>query len=166
MPRNYHEPSRTDQILKKYDDLQERLFNERIHSNNPNNNNNLNYIITQHIQHQSPSRHHHHHHHVNQHQPQQTQHHHHHVNHINQNNHNHHYHNLSEANSPVRISNGERSSFADDDYLTDSFDFNEPEAILRLKWLDNSPRMSRLREHRQKRLVNKLEVFLISFDFS
>ena len=34
----------------------------------------------------------------------------------------------------------------------------ETENLLRLKWLDNSPRMSRLREHRQKRLMNKLEV--------
>lgn len=35
----------------------------------------------------------------------------------------------------------------------------ETENLLRLKWLDNSPRMSRLREHRQKRLMNKLEQF-------
>jgi hypothetical protein len=33
-----------------------------------------------------------------------------------------------------------------------------PEFILKNKWLDNSPRMSRLREHRQRRLMNKLEV--------
>jgi hypothetical protein len=157
MPRNYHEPSRTDQILKKYDDLQERLFNDRLHPNNNlnhnHNNNNLNYVITQHIQHNSPSHHHHHHHHQ-QHQQHQ--------NHLHQNNHNHHnhhnHHNISEANSPIRISNGERSSYVDDDYLNESFDFTEPDAVLRLKWLDHSPRMSRLREHRQKRLSNKLEV--------
>lgn len=34
-----------------------------------------------------------------------------------------------------------------------------PEFILKNKWLDNSPRMSRLREHRQRRLMNKLEQF-------
>jgi hypothetical protein len=35
----------------------------------------------------------------------------------------------------------------------------ESEVLLRLKWMDNSPRMSRLRDHRQKRLTNKLEQF-------
>lgn len=39
--------------------------------------------------------------------------------------------------------------------LTDMID---TEALLRLKWMDNSPRMSRLRETRRRRLVNKLEV--------
>ena len=29
---------------------------------------------------------------------------------------------------------------------------------LKQKWLDNIPRMSKLREHRQKRLLNRLEV--------
>ena len=38
------------------------------------------------------------------------------------------------------------------------YDFYDPDAFLRLKWLDNSPRMSRLRDHRQKRLINRLEV--------
>lgn len=41
----------------------------------------------------------------------------------------------------------------------DEFDPANPENILRSKWLDNSPRMSRLREHRQRRLINKLEQF-------
>lgn len=39
--------------------------------------------------------------------------------------------------------------------LTDMID---TEALLRLKWMDNSPRMSRLRETRRRRLINKLEV--------
>lgn len=39
------------------------------------------------------------------------------------------------------------------------FDYYDPDASLRLKWMDNSPRMSRLREHRQKRLINRLEQF-------
>lgn len=38
------------------------------------------------------------------------------------------------------------------------YDYYDPDASLRLKWMDNSPRMSRLREHRQKRLINRLEV--------
>ena len=33
------------------------------------------------------------------------------------------------------------------------------EWMLRSKWLDNSPRMSKVREQRQKRLVNRLEQF-------
>ncbi len=46
-------------------------------------------------------------------------------------------------------------------FLSNYIDDYEPadsEDLLRLKWLDNSPRMSRLRDHRQKRLMNKLEV--------
>lgn len=39
------------------------------------------------------------------------------------------------------------------------YDPMDQETVLRLKWTDNSPRMSRLRDHRQKRLVNKLEQF-------
>ena len=33
-----------------------------------------------------------------------------------------------------------------------------PEDFLRYKWLDNTPRMSRIRDHRNKRLINRLEV--------
>lgn len=47
-------------------------------------------------------------------------------------------------------------------FLSNYIDDYEPvdsEDLLRLKWLDNSPRMSRLRDHRQKRLINKLEQF-------
>lgn len=40
----------------------------------------------------------------------------------------------------------------------EEYDVANPESILKTKWLDNSPRMSRLREHRQRRLINKLEV--------
>lgn len=40
----------------------------------------------------------------------------------------------------------------------DDYEPVDSEDLLRLKWLDNSPRMSRLRDHRQKRLINKLEV--------
>lgn len=36
-----------------------------------------------------------------------------------------------------------------------------PDEILKLKWIDNSPRMTRLRDHRNKRLLNRLEVFLL-----
>lgn len=39
-------------------------------------------------------------------------------------------------------------------------DLIDTEALLRLKWMDNSPRMSRLRETRRRRLVNKLEVII------
>lgn len=35
---------------------------------------------------------------------------------------------------------------------------SDPDFILRNKWLDNSPRMSKLRDHRQRRLMSKLEV--------
>jgi hypothetical protein len=108
MPRNYNEPSRTDRILKKYDDLQGKLFHEKFH-----------------------------------------------LNHQNQ----------SESNSPIRgggmVLNADRLNSSEDEYglnLVDSYEFNDPQTILRLKWLDNSPRMSRLREHRQKRLESRLEV--------
>ena len=43
--------------------------------------------------------------------------------------------------------------------MPDDYEPADPEVILRLKWMDNSARMQRLREHRQKRLINKLEVF-------
>lgn len=43
--------------------------------------------------------------------------------------------------------------------IHDSADLLDPSEIgLKQKWLDNSPRMSKLREHRQKRLLNRLEV--------
>ena len=43
--------------------------------------------------------------------------------------------------------------------IHDSADLIDPaEIVLKHKWLDNSPRMSKLREHRQKRLINRLEV--------
>lgn len=45
--------------------------------------------------------------------------------------------------------------------LTDMLD---TEALLRLKWMDNTPRMSRLRETRRRRLVNKLEVIFFQKD--
>jgi hypothetical protein len=54
--------------------------------------------------------------------------------------------------SPIRESR-EPSHFLD-------YEPNEADVILKLKWMDNSPRMSRLREHRQKRLMNRLEVNL------
>lgn len=38
-------------------------------------------------------------------------------------------------------------------------DMIDTEALLRLKWMDNTPRMSRLRETRRRRLVNKLEQY-------
>lgn len=41
-------------------------------------------------------------------------------------------------------------------------DLIDTEALLRLKWMDNTPRMSRLRESRRRRLINKLEVTLFS----
>jgi hypothetical protein len=44
-----------------------------------------------------------------------------------------------------------------------NYEPTESEIGLKLKWLDNSPRMSRLRDHRQKRLINKLEVTLNNF---
>ncbi len=36
--------------------------------------------------------------------------------------------------------------------------YPDTDATLRAKWMDNSPRMSRLREHRQKRMISRLEV--------
>lgn len=33
------------------------------------------------------------------------------------------------------------------------------EDFLKYKWMDNTPRMNRIRDHRNKRLMNKLEVF-------
>ena len=50
--------------------------------------------------------------------------------------------------------------YLEDYYCKDNnfFEFYDPDASLRHKWMDNSPRMSRLREHRQKRLINRLEV--------
>jgi hypothetical protein len=45
----------------------------------------------------------------------------------------------------------------------DDYEPVDSEDLLRLKWLDNSPRMSRLRDHRQKRLINKLEVIALNF---
>ena len=42
-------------------------------------------------------------------------------------------------------------------------DMIDTEALLRLKWMDNSPRMSRLRETRRRRMLNKLEVLALLF---
>lgn len=111
MPRNYHEPSRTDKILKKYDDLQEKLFHDK-------------FINTSQLQH-----------------PHNILH-------------------SESSSSPIR-GNDRLTVDVEDELGVDlsSYDVNAPEAILRLKWLDNSPRMSRLREHRHKRLQNKLEQF-------
>jgi hypothetical protein len=43
----------------------------------------------------------------------------------------------------------------------DEFDFDyrpNPDEMLKMKWMDYTPRMSRLREQRTKRLMNRLEV--------
>lgn len=55
--------------------------------------------------------------------------------------------NQSSSQSPVR----------DEQYLAYE-QLYDPDMNLRLKWMDYSPRMSRIRENRQKRLINKLEV--------
>lgn len=43
------------------------------------------------------------------------------------------------------------------------YDYYDTEEQLRLKWMDNSPRMSRLRENRRRRLINKLEVLCLDY---
>jgi hypothetical protein len=128
---------------------------------------------------QSPVRDHHHHHH--HHQQQQ---HSHHYNNNNQNNHRHHpsssshnhHQNHHQQNNTsrhqkqqqhVHYHNPERST-PSHRYLPVNHEpapivgsFYEPldqETFLRMKWVDNSPRMSRLRDHRTKRQINKLEV--------
>ncbi len=65
---------------------------------------------------------------------------------------------MQRSRSEMHESNLEKNP---DHFLSNYIDDYEPvdsEDLLRLKWLDNSPRMSRLRDHRQKRLINKLEV--------
>jgi hypothetical protein len=45
----------------------------------------------------------------------------------------------------------------------DDFDYDyrpNPDEMLKMKWMDYTPRMSRLREQRTKRLLNRLEVWL------
>jgi hypothetical protein len=49
----------------------------------------------------------------------------------------------------------------DDKEFLDRYEYDNPrnpDDMLRLKWIDNGPRMSRIREHRNKRLINRLEV--------
>lgn len=59
----------------------------------------------------------------------------------------------------ARSTQSSQSPIRDDPTSHDYFcDFYDPDQSLRSKWLDNSPRMSRIRENRQKRLINKLEV--------
>ncbi|RNA39436.1 hypothetical protein BpHYR1_039328 [Brachionus plicatilis] len=60
----------------------------------------------------------------------------------------------------VRSIQSSQSPVRDEPTLNDYFyDFYDPDQALKSKWLDNSPRMSRMRENRQKRLINKLEQF-------
>lgn len=100
----------------------------------------------------------------------------------------HHYHSSTAAAAPTSSSSSSSSNhhyyttprenkFADTDeiYLPDRYatgitpagltDMLDTEALLRLKWMDNTPRMSRLRETRRRRLINKLEVRLPLFQF-
>lgn len=64
----------------------------------------------------------------------------------------------------VRSTQSSQSPVRDDPNSSDYFyDFYDPDQSLRTKWLDNSPRMSRIRENRQKRLINKLEVRIFFF---
>lgn len=60
----------------------------------------------------------------------------------------------SPSHSPVRDNSEYGYSIHDSNDLFDPTDI-----VLKQKWLDNSPRMSKLRDHRQKRLLNKLEQF-------
>lgn len=55
-----------------------------------------------------------------------------------------------------RSNHSSQSPVRDESYLND--ELCDQDVTLRLKWMDNSPRMSRIRENRQKRLINKLEV--------
>ena len=55
--------------------------------------------------------------------------------------------------SPVRETSDYGYSIHENAEILDPNDI-----VLKQKWLDHSPRMSKLREHRQKRLINKLEV--------
>jgi len=59
----------------------------------------------------------------------------------------------------IRSNQSSQSPIRDDRYLNDYYEYYDPDQVLKIKWLDNSPRMSRMRENRQKRLVNKLEQF-------
>lgn len=135
MPRKYSkEPSRTDQIIRKYDDLTEKLINNHSRAVSVS----LSPIRVQ-------NHHHHHQSNYQQHPLSYNQH-------------------TPTQNTYMGSNAGPQVDFDPDALAADyglceyGFDTN-PDAVLRLKWLDNSPRMSRLREHRQKRLHNKLEQF-------
>ena len=81
---------------------------------------------------------------------QNNNHHHHNYHHSH-----HHHHHESASESPVREETIAPSRYSQ---MPEDYEIRDAEAVLRSKWMDNSARMQRLREHRQKRLINKLEV--------
>jgi hypothetical protein len=74
-----------------------------------------------------------------------------------ENHHHHHHHQPHHSNHHSNNSSQSPSREFREEFL-DEYELFEPDNILRMKWLDNSPRMSRLRDHREKRLINRLEV--------